>query len=95
MSTPLRRAVERRSTPILVYLRSLPGWLIFVATLALVVVGLFGPAAAGAAVLLLIAALISWTTYLAWPAVNAGGRLGRLGALALVLAAAVERVVNN
>lgn len=93
MSTPLRRAVERRSIPILAYLRSLPGWLVFVATLGLVVAGLFGPAAFGAGVLVLLAALIAWITYLAWPALTPGGRLGRLGALALVVAAAVHRLV--
>ncbi|MEN3362272.1 MAG: hypothetical protein V7637_6254 [Mycobacteriales bacterium] len=93
MSTPLRRAVERRSTPILIYLRHLPSWLVFVATLGLVLAGLFGPAAIGAAILVVMAALIGWVTYLAWPVLTPGGRLGRLGAAALVVAAAVHRVV--
>ncbi len=93
MSTPLRRAVERRSIPILIYLRHLPSWLVFVATLGLVLAGLFGPAAIGAAILTLMTALIGWVTYLAWPNLTPGGRLGRIGAAALVLAAAVNRVV--
>ena len=93
MSTPLRRAVERRSILILTYLRLLPGWLVFVLTLGLVVAGLFGPPALGAGVLLVLAALIAWITYLAWPVLTPGGRLGRLGALALVAAAAVHRLV--
>lgn len=93
MSTPLRRAVERRSIPILIYLRHLPSWLVFVATLGLVLAGLFGPAAIGAAILALMTALIGWVTYLAWPKLTPGGRLGRIGAAALVLAAAVNRVV--
>jgi hypothetical protein len=95
MSTPLRRAAERRSIPILTYLRSLPGWLVFTITLGLVLTGLFGPAPVGVAVLILISALIAWITYLAWPALTPGGRLGRLGALALVLAAAAQRVVSG
>jgi hypothetical protein len=91
VSTPLRRAVERRSTPILIYLRQLPSWLVFVATLGLVMVGLFGPAAVGAAILVVMAALVGWVTYLAWPVLTPGGRLGRLGAAALVVAAAAYR----
>jgi hypothetical protein len=95
VSTPLRRAVERRSTAVLVYLRSLPNWLVFAATLGLVLAGLFGPAPIGAAILVLIAVLIGWVTYLAWPVVTAGGQLARLGTLALVLAAAVQRAVSG
>jgi hypothetical protein len=93
VSTPLRRAVERRSIPILTYLRSLPHWLVFVGTLGLVLAGLFAPAPIGPAVLVLIAALIAWITYLAWPALTAYGRFGRLGTLVLVLAAAVQGAV--
>lgn len=93
MSTPLRRAVEQRSTRILIYLRTLPSWLVFAATLGLVLAGLFAPAAIGAAILVLIAALIGWVTYLAWPVVTPGGRLARVGTLALVLAAAIQRAV--
>jgi hypothetical protein len=81
--------------PILTYLRSLPGWLVFTATLGLVLTGLFGPAPVGAAMLGLIGALIAWITYLAWPELTPGGRLARLGTLALVLAAAVQRVVSG
>jgi Family of unknown function (DUF6703) len=95
VSTPLRRAVERRSTAILVYLRSLPNWLVFAATLGLVLTGLFAPAPIGAATLILIAALIGWVTYLAWPVVTPGGRLARVGTLALVLAAAIQRAVSG
>jgi hypothetical protein len=95
VSTPLRRAVERRSTQILIYLRSLPNWLVFAATLGLVLTGLFGPATIGAAILVLLAGLIGWVTYLAWPVVNPGGRLARVATLALVLAAAVQRAVSG
>jgi hypothetical protein len=93
VSTPLRRAVERRSTQILIYLRTLPSWLVFAGTVGLVLAGLFAPAPIGAAILAVIAILIGWVTYLAWPVVSPAGRIARVGTLALVLAAAVQRAV--
>lgn len=95
MSTPLRRTVERRSLPVLAYLRILPSWLMLVATVLLVLGGVFAPSAVGAALLAVIALLIGWITYLAWPVLPPGGRLGRLGALTLVLIATAVRAAGS
>ncbi len=93
MSTPLRRTIERRSAPVLVALHRLPGWVPFLALVALVLGGLFAPAPVGAALLVVVAAPIGWLTYLGWPALPPAGRAARLAVLALVLVAAVRRVI--
>jgi hypothetical protein len=95
VSTPLRRALERRSLPVLAYLRALPNWLPLTVTVLLVLGGVFAPPLVGAALLAVIALLITWITYLAWPALPPGGRLGRLGALILVLVAMVIRAAGG
>ncbi len=91
MSSALRRAVERGSAPVLLTLRGLPGFAPFLVLLALVLGGLFAPPAVGAALLALVALLVGWLTYLAWPVLSPGGRVGRLGTLALVVAAVILR----
>jgi hypothetical protein len=95
VSTPLRRAVERRSAPILVYLRSVPGSLLFVVMLGLVLGGLLAPAPVGASLLAVLAALIGWIAYLAWPVLSPGGRLARVATLLIVLAAAAQRAISG
>ena len=93
MSTPLRRTIERRSAPLLVVLHRLPGWVPFLTLLALVLGGLFAPAPVGAALLVLLAGLLGWLVYLGWPALPPAGRAVRVAVLALVLVAAVRRVI--
>ena len=91
MPTPLRRAVEQRSAVVLVWLRTLPQWMPFVAVLGLVLGGLFAPALLGAVLLLAVLLLMSWLVYLSWPALTQGARLLRILALAIVAIAMVQR----
>ena len=92
MPTPFRRAVEQRSAVVLIWLRSMPQWLPFLAVLALVLGGLFAPAALGAVLLLVVFVLLVWLVFLSWPALAASARLIRILALAVVLGAVIQRV---
>jgi hypothetical protein len=94
VSSALRRAVERGSAPVLLRLRGLPGWVPFVVLLGLVLGGLFAPAAIGVLLLAVLALLVGWLIYLAWPALAPPARVARLVALGLVLAAAVQRAAS-
>ncbi len=76
-------------------LRGLPGWVPLLAVLALVLAGLYTPAAVGAALLVLVALVVGWLSYLAWPALPPAGRLVRLAAPVLLLVAAVVRVTRG
>jgi hypothetical protein len=91
--TPLRRTIEQRSAPLLLALRRLPGWAPFLLVLALVLAGLFAPAPVGAVLLAVVAVLISWMSYLAWPALAPAERLIRVAVPVLVLVAAVGRIL--
>ena len=58
----------------------------------LLVVGLAAPAVIGVPVLLLLAALVGWLSYLSWPVVRGVQRLLRVGTLALLVLAAAGRI---
>jgi len=55
--------------------------------------GLALPVAAGVPCLLLLAAFVSWLTYLSWPAIVGPARLVRVLTLALLLGAAAHRLI--
>lgn len=95
MTTPLRRAVERRSAAPLAWLATRPRWLPFLVVLALLIGGLFAPPAVGLVLMVVLALLLGWLTYLAWPRLPPGGRLARLAVLALVLVAAAGRLLDT
>lgn len=94
MTSPLRRAVELRSTGPLTWLATRPRWVPFVLVLVLLVGGLFAPPAVAAVLLVVLALFVGWLTYLAWPKLDTSGRLSRLLVLALVLYVLVSRVVG-
>jgi hypothetical protein len=93
VSSPLRRAVERRSVGALTWLSTRPRWVPFVLVLALLLGGLFAPPAVAAALLALLLLALLWLTYLAWPRLESTGRVTRLLVLALVLYVLVQRLV--
>ena len=93
MSSPLRRAVERRSTGLLTWLATRPRWVPFVLVLALLLGGLFAPPVIAAVCLLALLLALLWLTYLAWPRLDAGGRLVRLVVVVLVGYVLVQRLV--
>ena len=94
MSSPLRRAVERRSVAPLTWLATRPRWLPFVLVLVLLLAGLFTPPAVAVVVLVVLVGLLTWLAYLAWPKLDTGGRFVRVLTLALVLGLLVQRATE-
>lgn len=92
---PVRTRVESASRNLLVRLHDLPRWVLFVMVTALAVGGALLPGWAGAACLLLIAALVGWLVYLAWPGLAPGRRGIRVFVVAVVVAAAFAKVVGG
>lgn len=89
----VRRAVEKRSAPLLVRLTAQPKLLVPVVSLLLLIGGLALPVVPGLICLALLAAFIGWLTYLSWPAIVGVARIVRIVTLGLIVAAAVSRVV--
>jgi hypothetical protein len=75
---PARRAVERRSAPLLVVMHGLPRLVVPLLMAALFGVGLVVAGLVGIAALVLLLAFVSWLSYLSWPAVDRKGRVVRL-----------------
>lgn len=92
---PVRARVETASRTLLVRLHDLPRWVLFVVVTALAVVGAVLPGWAGGACLLVIATLVGWLVYLAWPGLTPGRRAMRVLVVAAVLGAVVVRVVSG
>jgi len=72
----------------LVYLRHLPTWVPPVVLAALLVTGLAVRGWGGAVALCVVAAFLGWLACLSWPGLGVRGRLGRLVAVACLLALA-------
>lgn len=81
----------RRSTRLLVYLRSLPRWLPPTVLGLVLLAGLALPGLAGAVALLLVAAFLEWLLTLSWPVLSPAGKAIRVLALLLLLFAAVAK----
>ena len=90
----LRGSAERMSAPALLWLSSKPTFLLPVVTVVLLVVGLAAPAVVGVPVLLLLAALVGWLSYLSWPVVLGVQRVLRVVTVGLLLTAVVGRVLG-
>jgi hypothetical protein len=90
--SPFRRAVERRSAFVLVFLRSLPRAVPGLMVVGLLVAALLAPPVVSAVALLVVALLLVWLTFLSWPVVPAQGRAVRLVVIAVVIAYAIARV---
>lgn len=83
-----RRAAERRSARPLMYLYQLPRWVPPVVLAMLLVVGLAAKGTVGAVALCAVAVVLGWLAAVSWPRLTAGGRAGRLLAIAVLLAIA-------
>lgn len=95
-ASPLRRALEQRSTPALLALRRAPRWVLPVVAVGLLLAGLAIPAGwAGGAALLVLALLLGWLAYLSWPSAGVPGRVLRGAALATLLALAALRLLGR
>lgn len=87
----LRAAVERLSATPVVFLHRTPRWVLLVAVLALLVVGMAGTGWAAAAGGLVLAAALAWFAYLNWPALDGSGRALRVVALVVLVGFALGR----
>lgn len=93
-ASPARRAVEQRSAAPMVFLHQLPAWLLPLVAVALLITGLAVGGVIGAVALCAVALILGWLAAVSWPRLGAAGRLGRIAAVALVLALAVFRVAH-
>ena len=89
-----RGQVERRSAAPLVYLHQLPGWVVPLAFIAVLVVGLAVKGWVGAAGLSLVAAFLGWFSYLSWPVLELPSRLLRGAVIIAVIALAVSQAIR-
>lgn len=64
----------------------------FLLLLAITIAGALAPVPWGVLCLLVLAVLLGWLLYLAWPALDQRARLPRLLAVGIVLGAAVVRI---
>ena len=89
---PLRRTVERRSAPVLLWLSSRPKLLLPALVAVLLIGGLAAPATYGLPLLLVLSLLLAWLSYLSWPALDGRARALRVAMLALIAVAILQRV---
>jgi hypothetical protein len=90
---PLRRTVERRSAPVLLWLSSRPRFLLPALVAVLLIGGLAAPQVPGLAMLLGLSLLLLWLSYLSWPALDGRAQAVRVAMLALIAVALVQRVI--
>jgi hypothetical protein len=87
----IRRTVERRTAPLLLYVHALPRWVPFTVVLGLLLAGALLDGLAAAGCLLVVVGFFGWLLYLSWPLLTPGPRLIRGLAIGLLLIAAVVR----
>lgn len=89
---PLRRTVERRSAPVLLWLSSRPRFLLPLLVAGLLIGGLAARPPYGVPLLGALSLLLLWLSYLSWPALDGRARVLRAAMLALIAVALVQRV---
>jgi hypothetical protein len=89
-----RRAVERRSAALLVYLHQLPRWVPPVVLAVLLIAGLTVHGVLGGIALVAVALVLVWLAVVSWPSLSPAGRVVRVAVIALVIAAAVVQVAR-
>lgn len=87
-ASPARQATERRSARPLIYLYQLPAWVAPLVLVALLIAGLAVRGPVGAVALCGVAAVLAWLASVSWPRAPIAGRLGRVLAVAVMLALA-------
>ena len=91
-STSGRDRLERRSVPLLLALRRVPPWAMFLVVLGCVVGGLLLTGPLAAALLGVVSIFLAWLLVLAWPRLTDGQRLMRGLTVALVGGSAIWRL---
>jgi hypothetical protein len=87
-ASPARQTAERRSAKPLLYLHQLPAWVPPLVLVVFLIAGLAVRGPAGAVALCIVAAVLAWLAAISWPRLSSGGRLGRIVAVAAMLAIA-------
>ena len=90
----LRRTVEQRSAPVLLWLSSRPKVLLPALVVVLLIGGLAAPPALGLVLLALLALVLLWLSYLSWPALDGRARAVRAAMLLLIGVALLQRVFS-
>lgn len=83
-----RRWLETISAPFLTKLHLMPRWIFPIATVAILLLGLFIQGPIGALFLVLLVLLLGWLLLLSWPVISTGSKVIRLAALGLLIIAA-------
>ena len=89
--SPLRVRLEDASRPLLVRLTRLPKQAVPLLTVVLFAVAVLAPPPVALVALVVIGLFLTWLTFLAWPAVSAGGKLMRVGLVGLVVVLGLTR----
>ena len=84
-ASPVRQATERRSAKPVIFLYQLPAWVAPLVLVVLLITGLAVKGPGGAVALAGVAAVLGWLATLSWPQLSAGGRVGRVLAVAMML----------
>lgn len=87
-----RDRLERRSIPLLLALRRVPRWAIFLVVLGCVVGGLLLTGPLAAALLGVVSAFLAWLLLLAWPRLTEAQRSLRGLTIVLVAGSAIWRL---
>lgn len=94
--TPVPRGEHRpvgpRSAAVLAALLRAPRWVLVFGVIVFLLGGVFAPGLPGAALILVVTALVGWLAWLGWSATAPGGRLVRLAAVAVLLAVAASKL---
>jgi len=88
-----RKALEKRSAPLLVVLSRQPRLLVPLLSLLLLIGGLALPSAVALACLGALALFLAWLTFLSWPVLVGQARAVRVATVALVVAVGVSRAI--
>lgn len=93
-ASPARQGIEQRSATSLLWLHQMPRWTLPLLAVALLVTGLAVTGLPGGIALFALALVLTWLAAVSWPRVDSRGRILRVVAIAVVLGAAIIRVVH-
>lgn len=93
-ASPFRRAVERRSAIVVLFLRGLPKAVPALLVLGILAGGLTLTGPLGAICFTLSALVLIWLVYLSWPALTVPGRAIRVAVIGLVGVLAGARFIG-
>ena len=90
-----RRAIEKRSAPLLFTLHSLPRLVVPITMLALMLIGTTIKSPLGGLFLLPIALFVLWLIYLAWPTLTPRQQMMRVLVIVIVWSVMILRLLGK